>query len=267
MITLAGAASALALPPELARQASGLQARPAAEAFLQLSEEKHASSEFVAQVLSEAKTLEAQGIAAEPYLQKANEGLAKGFSPAQISPALRQTEERGIVSAQLVNRTLRQSEERPSLASRQEANLRFQQALLNQVSRQSLEGLIDASGAKGHPRVTLEQISTAAAVIPRLQKFNLGEKEASQRVREALQGGASTRSLIEMSRDPKRANAPVEKNQPKVLSPLENQRGKALKPHGKDPIHIWQPGPPFKEKGKPFSQGKPANPGLGRGKK
>jgi hypothetical protein len=61
---------------------------PALQALLHRQEKGEASKEFVSQVVHEAEGLRSKGLPAEPFLLKANEGIAKQASPKKISKAL-----------------------------------------------------------------------------------------------------------------------------------------------------------------------------------
>ena len=151
--------------PEINREAAALGGEgPALRSFLARSTAQGVPRDFVLDVLKEARGLEAQGIPAEPYLLKANEGLAKGISPQKIRPALQQTQHRGETAARLVDDAVARGARVESPQSRRKANLQFQSALLNGVSPGELEKNIGKmeKGAGGS-KISLEQIGSEAA--------------------------------------------------------------------------------------------------------
>lgn len=136
--------------PEIARQAAALSEGPALSAFLARSSASGVSDDFVLGVLQEARNLEARGIPAEPYLLKANEGLAKGIAPEKIAPALRQTRQRGESALEIVDRAVPSAAGLPS-AERRRAILQVQSALLNGKSPSDLEREIKSAAPGGKP--------------------------------------------------------------------------------------------------------------------
>lgn len=147
--------------PQIARAAAALGApSPALSAFLAKSATAGVPRDFILGVLREAQTLEARGIPSEPYLLKANEGLAKGVPPAKLEPALRQTRQRGESAAALVDRAVPDGVADLRSPARRAAILQVQSAMLNGKSPADLEkGL--RSKAKGG-KLSWEEIGSEA---------------------------------------------------------------------------------------------------------
>lgn len=92
LVTRIGLAQTPATSWMIAAQALRLlNAGPALGAFLQKSAQRGVDPNFVYGVLQNARELDERGLPTEPYLLKANEGLAKGIPPTQIRPALEGT--------------------------------------------------------------------------------------------------------------------------------------------------------------------------------
>lgn len=114
---------------------------PALQGFLAQSRQRGASPEFVRQVVGEAQSLKFHNLPVEPYLLKANEGLAKKISPAHITPALGQTRRRTEVAGRLVDQALLGSGHPPSQQERFQAIRDFQGALQGGVPPEELARL------------------------------------------------------------------------------------------------------------------------------
>lgn len=102
LMSRAGFAQSQATPWMIATETLQLlNSGPALPAFLQKSAQRGSEPNFVYGVLHESRQLNERGLPPEPYLLKANEGLAKGISPSQIRPALegtrRQTEQAEVL--------------------------------------------------------------------------------------------------------------------------------------------------------------------------
>jgi len=153
--------------PEIAREAAALGApTPALSAFLAKSQASGVPRDFTLGVLKEAQALEARGIPSEPYLLKANEGLAKGVPPAKLEPALRQTRQRGESAAALVDRSAPGQAANLRSPARRAAILQVQSAMLNGKSPAELEKGLQ-SKAKGG-KLSWEEIgSEARSLQPR----------------------------------------------------------------------------------------------------
>lgn len=152
---------------QIAREAAALGApSPALSAFLAKSAASGVPRDFTLGVLKEAQALEARGIPSEPYLLKANEGLAKGVPPAKLEPALRQSRQRGERAAALVDRAVPDGAADLRSPARRAAILQVQSAMLNGKSPAELEKGLRAK-AKGD-KLTWEQIgSEARSLQPR----------------------------------------------------------------------------------------------------
>jgi hypothetical protein len=162
--TIFGQASSL----QVAQQAALLGTEsPALSAFLQRSASRGASPDFVLQVLQNAKKMQEKGLPIEPYLLKANEGLAKGVPPQKIFPALSQTQKQLELADHLVQRAVDRGAVVDSPQERQEATLRFQKALLNQIPSNTLERLSDRVDPRTGARVTLREIGVEASALPK----------------------------------------------------------------------------------------------------
>jgi hypothetical protein len=120
----------------LDRQAAQLQEQgPALQAFLKRSREGQVDPAFASEVLSRAKALEDQGLPTEPYLLKANEGLAKKVGAKRMAPALDQTVSRTRNAAAIVDK----STPGVSADSRRRAILQVQSGLMSGRSEAELE--------------------------------------------------------------------------------------------------------------------------------
>ncbi len=146
---------------EIARQAAAFGApSPALSAFLTKSAAAGVSRDFTLEVLKEAQALEARGIPSEPYLLKANEGLAKGVPPAKLAPALRQTRQRGESAAALVDRVVPGRAADLRSPARRAAILQVQSAMLNGKSAADLEKGLKSKAKDG--KLTWEEIGSGA---------------------------------------------------------------------------------------------------------
>ena len=140
-----------ALAPGLAAAEEAPGANGSAlRAFLARSSDPSVPRDFVANVLQEARDLEARGIPSEPYLLKANEGLAKGIAPAKITPVLGQTRRREEAAAAWVDRMGEGSPEKDASA-RRAAILQVQAAMLNGASVKDLEKALRSSEKRDRP--------------------------------------------------------------------------------------------------------------------
>ncbi|MCE9625472.1 MAG: hypothetical protein K8R69_08495 [Deltaproteobacteria bacterium] len=152
--------------PELAREAAALGTEsPALKALLAREAANPSSRDLVLETLRGAKELKSQGLPPEPYLLKANEGLAKGLPPEKILPAMQESRRRTETAAGLVD-SASAKETGLSPQARQKAILEMQGALLNGVSPHDLEKAL----RNGQPNSTnLEQKveATSRAFSPR----------------------------------------------------------------------------------------------------
>ena len=83
--------------PEIAQEAAALGPKtPALKALLARQGE---NKDFVLETLHGARDLKAQGLPTEPYLLKANEGLAKGIPTKRILSALKDSRKRTETAA------------------------------------------------------------------------------------------------------------------------------------------------------------------------
>jgi hypothetical protein len=148
-IAFAAPAGLRAQAGDLDRQAVQLQEQgPALQAFLKRSREGQVDPQFTAEVLNRAKALEDQGLPAEPYLLKANEGLAKRVPPKQMAPALEATTARTRSAAALADEAMKRGATASPQARRQ-AILQFQSELMAGRSQGDLEKAIQAGFSKG----------------------------------------------------------------------------------------------------------------------
>ena len=143
-VALAVPLSLRAQGSEVERQAAALQEQgPALQSFLRRNREGQVDSQYSAEILRGAKALEDQGLPSEPYLLKANEGLAKRVGPKQLAPALQSTSARTREAATLVDGAVAQGAS-ASPESRRRAILQFQSALMSGRSTRDLEKKIQA---------------------------------------------------------------------------------------------------------------------------
>jgi len=128
--------------PELAREAAPLGAEsPALKALLAREAADPNSRDLVLETLRGARELKSQGLPTEPYLLKANEGLAKGLPPKKILPAMQESRRRTETAAGLVDSAFAK-EAGFSPQARLRAILEMQGALLNGVSTHDLENAL-----------------------------------------------------------------------------------------------------------------------------
>lgn len=189
-IALATAPQGLCAQGDLDRQAAQLQEQgPALQTFLRRSREDQVDPAFASEVLTKAKALEEQGLPAEPYLLKANEGLAKRIPPKKMEPALQNTDGQIRSAAGLADDAVKRGAS-ASPEARRRAILQFQSEMkagrsdkeLEQSMRESfskkpnssLEDLADeTTGRKARKKVEKEK-----PVLPRLEYSPGGEKPA-----------------------------------------------------------------------------------------
>ncbi len=259
---LAAAAPARAQgDPEIAREAAALGASsPALGAFLAKSSAQGVPRDFTLGVLKEARALEARGIPSEPYLLKANEGLAKGIPPEKIAPALRQTRRRGETAAALVDRTVPGEAAEFKSPARRRAILQVQSALLNGSSPAELEKGLQRKARGG--KLTWEEIgSEARSVQPRRH----GVVSAQPAPKRGVSAPPAAPATVEKDKAPK-AKGPSELHGPvpqKGVKPGKPQDPKG-RPEWRKPE---QRGPEGKEgKGPSKSREFSGKPGPGKGK-
>jgi hypothetical protein len=129
-----GEARAAANPWMIAAQVLQLlNAGPALPAFLQKSAASGTNPDFTYGVLQNAHGLQEQGLPPEAYLLKANEGLAKGYPPPKILPALHQTRRQTEQAGALVREAEGRGWTFPDPMSRTRSIQEFQWALMNQT--------------------------------------------------------------------------------------------------------------------------------------
>lgn len=213
-IALVAPAGARAQADDLNRRAAQLQEQgPALQAFLQRSREGQVDPQFTAEVLNRAKALEDQGLPAEPYLLKANEGLAKKVPSKQMAPALEATTARTRSAASLADEAMKRGATASPQARRQ-AILQFQSELMTGRSQGDLEKAIQSGFSKGG-KPSLSELAEEVAQPGR------GKKEKSK---------APALPSLEYSpgsEKPSKAVAPAKAKHEKQSPEMEKGRGKS----------------------------------------
>lgn len=166
--------------PEIAREAAALgEDSPALKALVEREAEDPSSRELILEAFRGAKELQSQGLPTEPYLLKANEGLAKGMSPKKILPALQESRHRMETAAAVVD-SVSPKGAGLSPQARQRAILEMQGALLNGVSPRQLEKAIreDQSGnfeqkvdAASRAFASRRHVVISAPSMPKLESY------------------------------------------------------------------------------------------------
>lgn len=143
-LLMGGNARAQGGPGPWAIAAQALQittATPALLGFLQKSGQQGADPDFVYGVLGEARRLQDRGLPPDSYLLKANEGLAKGISPAGMDPALNRTRRETEMAGSLVAEAQGRGWSFQNPGERLRTIQEFQWALLNQTPSSVLRRL------------------------------------------------------------------------------------------------------------------------------
>ncbi|MCC6272430.1 MAG: hypothetical protein IT572_03085 [Deltaproteobacteria bacterium] len=248
--------------PDIAREAAALGApNPALGAFLAKSATAGVPRDFTLEVLKEAQALEARGIPSEPYLLKANEGLAKGVPPAKLEPALRQTRQRGESAAALVDRAVPGGVADLRAPARRAAILQVQSAMLNGKSPADLEKGLRSKAQGG--KLSWEEIdSEARSLRPRRHGVVKAKPTPKRELPVPPQAPA-----VEREKGPK------EKGPAELRGPAPRKDLKPDQPRGPKGRPEWHPperrGPEGKSgKGPSPSQGfsGKSNPGKGKDK-
>lgn len=150
---------AQATPWGIAQEVAGLYTGgPALTSFLQQSTARNTDPAVTYQVLKNARRLQARGLPTEPYLLKANEGLAKGVSPQRLKLGLGRTQRQTEMAGRLVDRAIARGAVVDSPQARRKTVQEFQWALLNQTSPRDLVRMTDQLTPGMGKRGNLSQI-------------------------------------------------------------------------------------------------------------
>lgn len=112
---------------------------PALLNFLEKSGKGKSDPQLTMEVLQNANRLQEEGLPVDPYLLKANEGLAKGVAPQKIAPALVKTEKQIRTAGKWVQESDWEQRGDFSPLQRRQIIQEYQWALLNGVPPSRLE--------------------------------------------------------------------------------------------------------------------------------
>lgn len=243
-IAFAAPASARAQADDLDRQAAQLQEQgPALQAFLKRSREGQVDPQFTAEVLGRAKALEDQGLPAEPYLLKANEGLAKRVPPKRMAPALEAATARTRSAAALADEAMMRGAT-ASPEARRQAILQFQSELMSGRSQADLEKAVQAGFSKGRK-------PSLSDLAEEVSQPGLGKKEKAKAPN--LPAPPNSPALEKPSKAVAPAKEKPEKKAPQGSQGSEKERGRSKSG--------------FEKSGSSKPASSPASPGNFKGKR
>ncbi|MFO1518730.1 MAG: hypothetical protein U1F57_03555 [bacterium] len=183
---LSVAARAQTSPADLARYAEAFgEEKPFAQSFIEKAQRKGSDPRFMMEVLGQAKSMRDQGLPAEPYLLKANEGLAKGVAAPQMLPALRNTQKQTETAGDLVHRALERGAVSPSPQSQRQAVLNYQRALLNQVPSSALQKLSESVDPASKRKIRIDELGGAAHEFSKMNQPGVSWEEALGKVKQS----------------------------------------------------------------------------------
>lgn len=132
---------------------------PALTSFLNHSNRRGSDPVFVQGVLTNAKTLQDQGLPTGPYFLKADEGLMKGIPPHRMQPALRQTQQQTFLAGHFADQAIRRGWVQDTPWMRQDLTQRYQWALLNGVPPGQLNRMNRGFRPLGPPSANFIQLN------------------------------------------------------------------------------------------------------------
>ena len=214
---------------EVESQAAGLQEQgPALQAFMQRSRQGQVDPAFASEVLRGAKALEDQGLPAEPYLLKANEGLAKRVAPPKILPALGETGTRIRSAAELIDGTVaRGASATPE--SRRQAILQLQSALMSGRPRGELEKAL-RSGLTKDSKPSLSELTADATGLGKSSKAKAPKAPDQPHLKDSLDSTKPTKSLGPDKVKPEKKQPSLEKKKEKQGASFQKPAQPKLRP-------------------------------------
>ncbi len=120
-----------------------LQSSPAFQALVQRRDRGEVPANFVSEVEKEAGQLQAKGLPVEPYLLKANEGIAKRVPPKKIYPALKTSKQQTEIAGELFEKAAEKEGFQGNSKNREEGILRVQRELMTGKKPSKVEYLAE----------------------------------------------------------------------------------------------------------------------------